>query len=80
MVKEGFVLLTFSELPIHLATKDVEIVGRGCHVSDLHIAILMLSVKLICRWEYARLFVAKLQISFHSTRGMFGALTIVTVG
>lgn len=62
------VSLTFSELSVHLSSKDMEVVRRSRHISNLHIAVLMLAVKLFRRREHSRLLVAELQISFHTTR------------
>ena len=42
--------LTLSELSVHLSTENVEEVGRGCAVCDLHVAVLVLAVELVgCR-------------------------------
>lgn len=65
---------------MHLSTEDVEQVSGGCHVGDLHIAVLMLSVNVISSWENTGILVAKLEISLHSAGGMLWALSIVTVG
>jgi hypothetical protein len=62
------VLLTLSELPVHLSTQDVEEVARLCQVRHLHVAILVLSIKLIRVGEDSRVFVAELQISLRSSR------------
>ena len=37
-------MLTFSELAVHLPAEDVEKVGWGGHVGDLHVAVLVLAV------------------------------------
>lgn len=52
--------LTFSELSVHLSSKNVEQICWSGHVCNLHVTILMLAVELVCRWEDSRLFVAKL--------------------
>lgn len=49
--------LTFPELPVHLATEDVEQVGWGSHVRNLHIAVLVLTVQVFLRREDARVLV-----------------------
>ena len=51
---------TLSELPIHLPSKNMEQVGRRSHVCNLHIAILVLAVELIRRWENPGVFVTQL--------------------
>ena len=55
------------ELSVHLSAKDVEEVGGRRHVCYLHVAVLMLSVELFRRGEFARVFVAELQVSFHAS-------------
>lgn len=69
----------FSELSVHLASQDVEQVGGSCHVSNLHVAVLVLTIKLVRRWEDARIFVTKLEISLHAARRMLGSLSIISV-
>lgn len=44
----------------------MEVVGRGGHVGDLHVAVLMLSFKLVSGGEDARFFVAQLEVSLHA--------------
>lgn len=44
---EGKAVHTLSELAVHLASEDVEEVGRRSHVGNLHVAVLMLTIKLI---------------------------------
>ena len=61
-------LLTFSELSVHLPSEDMEEIGRSGHVSDLHVAILMLAVEFLWCREYSGIFIAKLEISLHSPR------------
>lgn len=51
---------TLSELPVHLPSKNMEQVGRRGHVCNLHIAVLVLAVELIRRWENPGVFVAQL--------------------
>ena len=60
-------MLTFSELPVHLSSKNVEQICWTGHVSNLHIAVLMLSIEFIRRRENSGIFVAELQVSFHAT-------------
>ena len=45
--EEGIRMLTFSELAVHLAAKNVEHVGGLGQISDLHVAVLVLAVKLV---------------------------------
>ena len=59
---------TLAELAMDLATQDVEQVRRLSHVSDLHVAILVLAVQLVSSGENARLLVAKLQPTLHTTK------------
>jgi hypothetical protein len=72
--------LTLAELAVHLATKNVEDVGGLSHADNLHVAVLMLAVQLVSSGEYARLLVAKLQPTLHTTGRMLRTLAIVTVG
>jgi hypothetical protein len=57
----------------------MEVVARLRHISDLHIAILVLAIKLVRRREDARVLVAKLEISLHSSRRVLWALAVVSV-
>jgi hypothetical protein len=57
----------------------MEEIGRGCHVSYLHVAILMLTLQLIRRWKDSRILITQLQISFHPTGRMLWALPVVPV-
>lgn len=58
----------------------MEHVGWLRKVSDLHVAILVLTVELVRGWEYAWIFVAELEIPFHTSGGVLRTLTIVTMG
>lgn len=71
--------LTFAELPVHLATENVEQVSGCGHVGNLHIAVLVLALQLVLRREDTRILVAKLQVSLKTTRGVLWALSIVSV-
>lgn len=71
--------LTFPELPVHLAAEYVEEIGRGGHVGDLHVAILVLTIKGVLGREYTRIFVAQLEISLHPSGRMLWTLTIIAV-
>jgi hypothetical protein len=71
---------TLAELAVHLATEDVEDVGRLSHVDNLHVAVLVLAVQLVSTGEHARLLVAKLQPALHTTGRVLRTLAIVTVG
>jgi hypothetical protein len=72
--------LTLSELPIHLSPKKMEVIARLSHVSNLHIAVLVLTIKLLRRGEDTWILVAELEIAFHAAGRMLRTLTIVTVG
>lgn len=48
-------------------------------VNDLHVAILVLSVKLLRRGEDSRIIIGQLQESLETTRRVFRSLSIVTV-
>lgn len=71
--------LTFTELTVDLTTQNVEQVGRRSHANNLHVAVLVLTVKLVRRREDTRLFVRQLQPTLHTSRRVLRALTIVTV-
>ena len=62
-----------------MPSQNVEKIGWGGHVADLHIAILMLTIELVRRREDSRVFVAELEIAFHPARRMLRPLSIVTV-
>lgn len=68
-----------SEFTVDLTTKNVEDVGRRSAVNNLHVAILMLTVDFVFRWEHTRIFVAQLQETFNTSAGMFRSLTVVTM-
>ena len=72
--------LTFAELPVHLASQDVEQIRWFSHVSDLHVAVLVLALQFICCRKDARIFIAELKISFHAARRMLRSLSVVAVG
>ncbi len=48
----------------------MKVIRRLCQIRDLHVAILMLAIKLVFCWEDSGLFVAKLQIPFHTATAM----------
>jgi len=58
----------------------VEQVSRSSHVSNLHVAVLVLTIKLVWCREDARIFVAELKISFHPARRVLWTLAIVAMG
>jgi hypothetical protein len=60
--------LTLAELSVHLSSQDVEQIRRRGHVSNLHVAVLMLTIELVGGREDARVFVAKLEVSLHTAR------------
>ncbi len=72
--------LTLPELPVHLATENVEKVGRGAHVGDLDVAVLVLALELVGRGEHARILVAELQEALQTAGRVLGALAVVAVG
>jgi hypothetical protein len=57
----------------------MEQVGRLRHVSNLHVAVLVLAVELVLAGEDARLLVTELEPTLHSTGGVLGTLTVITV-
>jgi hypothetical protein len=69
-----------SEFPQLLSSENVEVVGRSRRVYDLHVAVLMLSFKLLGRREDSRVVIGQLQESLQSAGRVFRSLTIVTVG
>lgn len=69
----------FAELAVHLSAKDMEHVGRLRQIRNLHVAVLMLAVKLVGRWEDAWVFIAELEVALHTSGGVLGTLSIVTV-
>ena len=71
--------LTFSELTVHLPAKDVEEIRWCGHICYLHVAVLVLAVELLWRWEDPRVFIAKLQIPFHSAGRVLRPLTIIAM-
>lgn len=71
--------LTLSELSVHLSPQDMEQVGGGRHVSNLHVTVLMLTVKLVRRREDSGILVAELKIPLHTTRRMLRTLSIITM-
>jgi hypothetical protein len=74
------VKLTLSELPVHLPSEKMEVVARLRYISNLHVAVLVLTIELVRRRENARIFVAQLEVALHAARRVLRALTVVTVG
>lgn len=68
-----------AELAVHLATENVEVVGGGGAVCDLHVAVLVLTLERLRAGEDARILVTQLQETLHTARRVLGTLTIVTV-
>lgn len=66
-------------MTVHLPAKDVEQVGGARHVSDLHIAILVLAFEFIWAGEYSWVLIAELKVSLHSARGVFWTLSIIAM-
>ena len=64
---------------MHLATQGVEQVGRLCHVYNLHVTVLVLTVELLGRREHAGILVGQLEVTLEAARRVLRALTIVTV-
>ena len=50
-------------MTVHLSSEDMEQVRRCGHVGKLHVAILVLALQLLGRWEDPRIFVAELKIA-----------------
>lgn len=71
--------LTLAELAVDLATENVEQVRRLSHAGNLHVAVLVLAIQLVSSGVHARLLVAKLQPTLHTTGGVLRTLAIVTV-
>lgn len=78
MLRDGG--LTLSKLTVHLSPQDVEEIGGCCHVDNLHVAVLMLTVELLWFREDPGILVTELEIAFHPSRGMLRALAIIPVG
>lgn len=71
--------LTFPELAVDLSAEDMEQVRRRSWVSNLDIAVLMLAVQLVGRWEDTGILIAKLEVTLQSAGGVLRTLAIVTV-
>jgi hypothetical protein len=56
-----------------------QVCGSG-HVGNLHVAVLVLTLKLVLRGEDTWVLVAKMEITLDSARGVLGTLPIVSVG
>ena len=69
----------FSEFSQILSSENVEVIGRGSSVNDLHVAVLVLTVELLWRRVNSRFVITQLQESLNSTRRMLGSLTVVSV-
>ena len=57
----------------------MEQIGGSGHVSNLHVAVLVLAVELIWSGEDSRILVTKLEVSLHAAGGVLRALTIISV-
>lgn len=57
----------------------MEQVGRGGHVGNLHVAVLVLALQLFLGREHAGLLVTELQPTLHSTGRVLRTLSIITV-
>lgn len=58
----------------------MEEVSRGGHVGNLHVAVLVLALKLLGIGEDPRVLVGKLEVALNTSRRMLRTLTIITVG
>jgi hypothetical protein len=67
-------------LAVHLSAEGVEQIGGGGEVGDLHVAVLVLTDKLLTSGELSGILVAELEVSLKTSRGVLRTLTIVTVG
>ena len=67
-------------MTVYLSTEDVEQVGGGGHVGNLHVAVLVLSVNLVGGWVNARILIAKLEVTFQSAGRVLRALTVISMG
>lgn len=65
---------------MHLSAQSMEQVGRSGHVDDLHVAVLVLTVKLLTVREDSRILVAQLEVALQTAGRVLRALTIITVG
>lgn len=71
--------LTLAELAVHLSAQDMEQVGWGGHVSDLHVTVLVLALELLSSWEDAWVLAGELKVTLHAARGVLWSLTIISV-
>ncbi len=68
-----------AELSVHLSAQDVEVVGWGGHVRNLHVAVLVLTLKLLWGWEDTWVLVRKLEITLHTSGGVLWSLSIISM-
>ncbi len=54
--------------------------GDARRVYNLHVAVLVLALDFLRRWEMVRMVVAQLQEAFDAAARVFGALAVVPVG
>jgi hypothetical protein len=64
---------------MNLATENVEKVGGLSHVGNLHVAVLVLAFQLVSRGVHARLLVAKLEPTLHTTGRVLRTLAVIAV-
>jgi hypothetical protein len=57
----------------------VEQVRRAGHVSNLHVAVLVLAVELVLGGEDTGLLITELEVTLHTTGRVLRALTVVTM-
>ena len=79
MLIRGWNELTLAELAVHLSAQDVEQVGWGGHVSDLHVAVLVLALELLSSWEDTWVLAGELKVTLHAARGVLWSLSIISV-
>lgn len=65
---------------MHLAAEDVEEVGGGGHVDDLHVAVLVLALEAVLRGKDPGILIRELEVALEATGGVLGTLAVVAVG
>lgn len=77
--RKGRIKLTLAELSVHLSAQNVEQVRWRGHVSDLHVAVLVLALELLRSWEDTWVLRGQLKITLHAARGVLWSLSIISV-
>jgi hypothetical protein len=67
-------------LAVQLSAESVEQVGGRGEVGNLHVTVLVLTDEFLTSGELSGVLVTELEVSLKTSRGVLGALTIVTVG